>query len=115
MLDGLADEHAIKGVSIQRGKFMEVEYGLFMKQERSNPMPLPLFHHETLDRTGQRQLSKGVLHGEFPHRHDAEQHLIGRIRKQLLRRRREFGRPGDDPQKRAGIEQTLHPCRLSNA
>ena len=54
VLDGLADEHAIKGVSMQCGKLMEVEYGLFVKRERRNPMPFSLFHHETLDRTGQR-------------------------------------------------------------
>ena len=104
VLDGLADEHAIKGIAMQRGKLMEVEYGLFMERECRNPMPFPLLHYKTLDRTGQGQLSKGMFHGEFPHRYDTEQHLVGRICEQLPRSGREFVRTCDDPQECAGVE-----------
>ena len=97
MFDGLADEQAIKRVPMERGQFMQVKHGPFMKRERRNPMSLPLVHHEALDRTGQRQLSQGMLHGEFPHGHHAEQHLVGRIREHLLRRGRQVFRPCDDP------------------
>lgn len=66
MFDGLTDEHAIKGISVQRGKFMKVEHSPFIKRKRRNPMPFPLFHHKALNGTRQRESSKGMLHRNLP-------------------------------------------------
>ena len=84
MFDSLTDEHAIKGISMQRGKFMKVEHGPLIKWKRGNPMPFPLLHHKALNGTRQRESPKGMLHGNLPDRHGAEQYLIGRIRKDLF-------------------------------
>ena len=72
MFDGLADEHAIKRVSMQDRKFVKVEDGPFIERKRRNPMSLPLLYDKTLDRARQRQLAKRMLHGDFPNRHRTE-------------------------------------------
>lgn len=115
MFDGLADQHPVKRVSMQRRKFVEVEDSLFIKRKYPDPMPFPLVNDETLNRTRQRQLPKRMLHGELPNGHCTQQHLVGRIRKDLLRCWRQLFRPGNDPQEGAGVEEALHPRVPSKA
>jgi hypothetical protein len=115
MFNGLADKHAIKRVPVQSGKFVKVEDGSFIERKCRNPMSFPLIHDETVNRARQRQLAKGMLHGDFPDGHRAEQHFVGWIRENLLRCRRQFFCPSNDPQERARVEQALHPCVPSNA
>lgn len=109
VLNGLADQHAIKRVSVQRGKFVQMKNGSLVQRESGDPMPLTFFHNKAIEGAWERQLAQGMLDGEFPERHGAEKDLIGRIGEDLTRRRRQVFRPCDDPQKRAGIEKALHP------
>jgi hypothetical protein len=76
MFDGLADEHAIKRISMQRGELMKMEHSPFIEWKRRNPMPFPLLHHKTLNGTRERQLPKRMLHRNLPDGHRAEQYLI---------------------------------------
>jgi len=115
MFNCLADEHAIKRVSMQDRKFGQMEDGSFIERKCRNPMSFPLLYDETVDRARQRQLTKSMLHGKFPDGHRAEQHFVGGIREDLLRSRRQFFGPSDDPQERACVEQAPHPCAPSNA
>lgn len=115
MFDGLADEHAIKRVPVQGGKFVKVEDGSFIERKCRHPMSFPFLHDETFDRARQRQLAKSILHGEFPDGHRAEQRFVGRICEDFLRSRRQFICPSDDPQECARVEQTPHMCVPSNA
>ena len=88
---------------------------LFIERQRTDPMLLPLLHEKSLDRAWQRQLTQRMPHRRLPDRHRTEQHIIGRVHKQRSCPGREFVRTRDDPQERAGIEQTLHPRELSKA
>ena len=62
MFDGLADEHTIKRISVQRGKFMKMKHGPFIEWKCGNPMPFPLLYHKTLNGTRERQLPESMLH-----------------------------------------------------
>ena len=115
VLNGLADQHAIKRVSVQQGKLVKVKNGSLVQRERSDPMPLTLFHNKAIERTGERQLAQGMLDREFPDRHGAEENFVGRIGEDLTCLRRQVLRARDDPQKCTGIEETLHPWVRSNA
>jgi hypothetical protein len=66
VLNGLADQHAIKRVSMQQGKFVQVKNGSLVQRERGDPMSLTLFHNKAIERTGERQLAQGMLDREFP-------------------------------------------------
>lgn len=85
MFNGLADQHPVKRVSMQRRKFVEVEDSLFTKRKYRNPMSFPLLNDEALNRTRQGKLPKRMLHGELPNGHCTQQHLVGGIREDLLR------------------------------
>ena len=88
---------------------MQMKNGSLMQQESGDPMPLTFFHNNAIKGAGERQPAQGMRYGEFPERHGAEKNLIGRIGEDLTRRRRQVFRPCDDPQKRTGIEEALHP------
>ena len=83
VLNGLADQHAIKRVSMQQGKLVKVKNGLLAQRERGDPMSLTLFHNKAIECAGERQLSQSMLHREFPDRHGAEENFVGRIGEDL--------------------------------
>jgi len=87
MFDGLTDEHAIKWVSMQSRKFVKVEDSSFIERKCRNPVSFPLLHDERLDPTRQWEFPKCMLHGYFPNRHRAEQHVVSWIREDLFRGR----------------------------
>lgn len=72
MLDGLANEHAIKRIPVQCGQFMEVENRLFMQRERGNPVPVPLFNDKALDCPGEGKPAKGMFYGKLPDGYSTE-------------------------------------------
>jgi hypothetical protein len=44
VLNGLADQYAIKRVSVQRGKFVQMKNGSLVQRERGDPISLTFFH-----------------------------------------------------------------------
>ena len=62
VLNGLADQHAIKWVSVQQRKCVQMKNGWLVQQERGDPMSLTFFHNKAIERTGERQLAQGMLH-----------------------------------------------------
>ena len=97
MFDRLADEHAVERISMEAGKFVEMEYSGFMKRQLGDAVTLPLIHEESIERTRQRQLAQGMFDGKLPHRDDAEKDLVARVGKEPrgVRRKRNISR--DDP------------------
>jgi hypothetical protein len=61
VLNGLADQHAIKRVSVQQGKFVQVKNGSLVQRERGDPMSLTFFHNKSIERVRERQLAQGML------------------------------------------------------
>jgi hypothetical protein len=48
MLDGLADQHAIKWVSMQRREFVQVKNGSLVQRERGDPVALTFIHDKAI-------------------------------------------------------------------
>jgi len=61
VLNGLADQHAIKRVPVQQGKCVQMKNGWLVQRERGDPMSLTFFHNKAIERTGERQLAQGML------------------------------------------------------
>ena len=61
MLNGLADQHAIKRDSVQQGKFVQMKNGWLVQRERGDPISLTFFHNKAIERAGERQLAQGML------------------------------------------------------
>ena len=61
VLNGLADQHAIKRVSVQQGEFVKVKNGSLVQRECGDPMSLTFFHNKVIKRVGEGQLAQGML------------------------------------------------------
>ena len=61
MLNGLADRHAIKRVSVQQGKCVQMKNGWLVQRERGDPMSLTFFHNKAIEHAGERQLAQGMF------------------------------------------------------
>jgi hypothetical protein len=115
VLNGLADQHPIERIAMQRGKFVQVKHGPFFERQNRYPMHLPLRQQKPIKGSRQRKLSQRMFHRDLPHRHDTKQDLMGRICKHLRRSKRKLSRARDDPQEGACIEKTPHTFLPSKA
>ena len=94
---------------------MEVKHRAFVERQSGHPMSLTLFYDEAFEGAGQGELPEGVLDRDLPDRYRAEEDFVCGIGKDPDRRGREFFRARNNPQERAGVEKTPHPCVPSNA
>ena len=82
---------------MERGQFVEMKDCAFVEWQSGDLMLLTLFSDEAFKRAGQRQLSKGMLDGDLPDGHCAEQGLIRRIGKEMDSCGGEFFCAGKNP------------------
>jgi len=61
VLNGLADQHVIKRVSVQQRKCVQMKNGWLVQRECGDPMSLTFFHNKAIERTGEWQLAQGIL------------------------------------------------------
>lgn len=108
MLDGLANEHAVKRVFVKSREFGQMSGCGFFQGECANAMALPLLRDELIHRCGEGNFAKRVFHENFPDGNRTQQYFLRGVGKYLLTHRRERFVVRDDPQKCAGIQQNLH-------
>ena len=87
VFNGLADQHAVKWVSMKLGKFVQMKHGSLVQRKSGDPMSRALFRHKPIERSGERQFPKSMLDRQFPSRHGTEEDFVGRVREDLARRR----------------------------
>jgi len=83
MDDGLANQHAVKGVRVQFRQACHIEGGLLLEGQRLNPVKLSLGDHELPGRFGQGQASQSMFHCHLPTRYGIQEHLVGGIGEHL--------------------------------
>ena len=76
MLDGLANEHAVKRVFMKCREFGQVSSCGFFQRECADAMPLPLLRDELIHRCGKENLTQRVFHENFPNGNRTQQNFM---------------------------------------
>ena len=66
MDDGLADQHAVEGISMEAGKTAQVKRGLLIERKLLSRQLLSMFRNELIRPLGQHQFSQRVFDRDFP-------------------------------------------------
>ena len=89
MLDGLANEHAVKRVFMKCREFGQVSGCGFFQRERADGMALPLLRDKLIYRCGEENLTQRVFHKNFPNGNGTQKDFMGGISKYFPTCRRE--------------------------
>ena len=76
MLDGLANEHAVKWVLMKSGKFRQVAGCGFFEGEWADTMALTLLRDELIHWVGKGNPTQRVFHQNFPNGNGTQQNFM---------------------------------------
>ena len=83
MLDGLANEHAVKWVLMKSGKFRQVAGCGFFEGEWADTMALTLLRDELIHWVGKGNPTQRVFHQNFPNGNGTQQNFMRGVGKYL--------------------------------
>lgn len=76
MMNGLTDEHAVKGVPMVGRQPAELQHRLFLQGKRLDSVAVAIFGDENLRWIGQRKLADPIFHRYLPGRDRAQIDLV---------------------------------------
>ena len=108
MLDGLANQYAVKWVAVKQWQLWQMQNCLLFKGKRCDAVTFALVRNEALGRSGEREFAQAIFNCDLPNRYCAQVRIVVGIHEGIPGRCGQRHIVSDDPQKRACVEQDPH-------
>ena len=106
----LANQHPVERVAMVIRKLGQVQNGVFFQGQTFDAMDFALGRDVLGGRPWKPQAAQGILDADFPGRNAAQKDTVRGVGVKACGCFRQSLIPGDDPEKRAGIQQQFQKC-----